>query len=101
MNYAKLTFNSMRITSKGYIYIYLSYVKRTFDNHFILYYSNLPRNTTRTIHEIFTCYPFQFRLIKDKLTGDKNMVYMLHYIPLMYHTMAKVYYFVLHILHLC
>ena len=31
MNFAKLTFNSLRITSKGHIYIYNAYVSRTIE----------------------------------------------------------------------
>ena len=37
MNFAKLTFNSLRITSKGHIYIY-----STFGNYFIFYHFSFP-----------------------------------------------------------
>lgn len=36
MNYTKLTFNSVSITSKGYIY-------STFENHFIFSHSSIPK----------------------------------------------------------
>ena len=75
MNFAKLTFNSLRITSKGPIYIY---IRRTFGNYFIFYHFSFPN----VLQEPFMKYShvIRFNFVSSKTNWQGIRIWYICYI---------------------
>ena len=90
MNFAKLTFNSLRITSKGHIYIYIyktekNYMRmflvplrRTFGNYFIFYHFSFPN----VLQEPFMKYShvIRFNFVSSKTNWQGIRIWYICYI---------------------
>ena len=78
MNFAKLTFNSLRITSKGHIYIYLVPLRCTFGNCFIFYHFSFPN----VLQEPFMKYShvIRFNFVSSKTNWQGIRIWYICYI---------------------